>query len=203
MLDIYNKKIYELYPPGSAIWYCASNKRQAWRAGTVVGMKDAGTQMNNPWLGSITVKWEGNNKLGFISGYDKSKIIPRAFLPHNVPGTVYAVDTFLGSSFAKRLGERSHFEVFELATRYATPGKLLGYVILPCFLQESCIYYEQPDFKTWVLQPNVYELLGFLGSKLPEVISLYRHLYLSDQKTNTEALNAQKGATILNQLTAD
>jgi hypothetical protein len=100
-----------------------------------------------------------------------------AMTPFGVAGhvplhTIYLLGTGIGEHFNWRFG--TDFEVYTCCTRMITPGKALGFLIIP----EGSLYsatevYKHPAYKTWVVAPNLSELFSFLGNKLPEIAEVH------------------------------
>ena len=76
-----------------------------------------------------------------------------------------------------------------------TAGCLLGYVVLPCHIYEAANWYELPGYKTWTVGPNVFELLSFLGNKLPEILEVYQMLADQVKKKDDEEADPEEAST--------
>lgn len=178
-----------LYDVGSVIWHLVSRARGAWRAETVTKVNVGTNTYNN---GSVDTKVDSSKQTCNITHWCSAEVLPRVVIPHVPPGTVYIVNTEIGQGLSRRLPGGMHFEVYECSTKAMTAGNLLGYVVVPCFLYQASKWYTRKIYQTWQLGPNVYELLSFLGVKLPEITSLYHQLetYVEENSTEHHILTA-------------
>ena len=174
-----NKSEYQV---GSHVWHRISRTRNAWRVGEVI-------EINEKQYSWVKVRQPGTKTTRMVYGYYVDyEITPRMAIPDTPPGTIYIVDTQIGSMLSKRLGNNVRFDVFECGTRAMTDGNLLGYVVVPGNIYNLKDYHTVPGYKTWQIGPNVYELLSFLGNKLPEVIALNAQL--------SETVHGKKGSDL-------
>lgn len=163
------------FPIGLHVWHCISTSQGAWRLGEVV------THHPDKWHGRLSIYSPGVKKTITVPGYWTSLIMPREVIPQVPTGTIYLVNTRVGDILSRRIPGNRSFEVFECGTRARTSGNLLGYLIIPGWLTQAQGWYMLPSYKTWLVPPNVYDLLSFLGNKLPEILDVAMALKVEEQ----------------------
>lgn len=177
------------FPVGSNVWHCVSRKRQAWRVGIVTKSKPVAGYSHS--YEHITILQPTNKTKRDMYGWEvDSLVIPRAVIPEVPNGTIYIVDTMIGEMLSKRMGDGSKFSVFECGTKAMTDGNLLGYIVFPGNLYQVVDWHKDPKYKIWQVAPNVYEVLSFLGNKLPEITALYKELASNAKQKSKSIINS-------------
>lgn len=176
------------YPEGKQVWVLASRPKGAWRIGVVKSQHNTNSEYN----ASIEVIQPGTPRVSkeIYTGWS-NEVMPREVIAQVPLGTIYLIDTGIGSALGKRLV--SHwgvpFEVYECSTRMQTLGECLGYVIIPGTMEDAAINYKKPGFKVWLAPPIPGALLSFLGEHLAEILDVYYQLNPEDKpsvKSNSE-----------------
>ena len=170
---------------GSHVWALISRGRDVWRVGEVIKLEQK-TPYGYP-VATVVVPGKSKTRRTFIDSW-RHELVPRHAVAKIPPGTVYLVNTNIGAALSPRLDKDAHFEIYECGTRSMTAGHLLGYVILPCWgMHQAENWCEEPGWQMWNVGPNPYELLSFLGAKLPEIIGVYKTLANQNDQENTAA----------------